>query len=117
MKNIVILFALLPLLVAAQCNPSPLPPSPAPAPTVVVDAGPAPTVDAGPSPTPPAPTTPVGFACANLAALTCSAGMPGCEAALQHMVDAKITTVDLPCLTLAKSKPVARACQPHVACP
>jgi hypothetical protein len=124
-NKLIMLFALLPLLVAAQCNPAPLPPSP---PDPVADASPPPSptpdppaptvvVDAGPAPSPPAPTTPVEAACANLRALSCSAGVNGCEATLQHVVDSKLTPVDLGCLTAAKAKAAVRACRPAVACP
>lgn len=120
MKNkLVPLLALLPLLVAAQCNPSPQPPAP---PAPVIDAGPAPVpaptptvaMEAGP---PPTPSTPVALACANLRALGCQEGSNGCETQLQHMVDKTITMVNLSCITLAKSKDAARACKPAVACP
>jgi hypothetical protein len=122
MKRLFILFALLPLMVAAQCNPPPQPP-PVPEPVAVAGASPAPaptdSVDAGPTPAPPDPavTPGVRLACAKLAQLACAEGGSSCQRVLQKAIDARITLVPLDCIVGADSKPAVRACGPFIICP
>lgn len=125
MKNIVtIVLCLFAVLACNSCVPQP-PPVP---PVVVVDAGPTPApappspppvviVDAGPPAPEPIIDPSVRGACANLAALHCAEGMPGCEVALQKAFVSRLTTVPLDCLISARSKGDVRACGRFVACP
>lgn len=101
----------------AACNscaatspaPAPAPTQPAPQPpVVVVDAAPGPTPDVDPG---------VRDACANLAALHCAEGMPGCAGVLQKALNERLTAIPLDCLVAAHSKADVHACGPFVACP
>lgn len=85
------------LLALEACPPSPAPPSPD-----ASDAAPSPQADA---------STPSVAACANMAAAGCPEGkVSNCAVTLDHVVAARLTRVDVACLTTKTTKAELRAC-------
>lgn len=88
---------------AAECPPSPAPPGPD-----ASDAGPPVARDAS---APVDASSPSATACANLAALGCTEGKAAnCAATIDHVLAEHLTTVNVACLSGAKTKAAAHAC-------
>ena len=65
----------------------------------------------------PIPSADYAAACSNLAHIGCQDGVPAsCPAILEQMVTARLTNVNVACLTSAGNVEVARGCG-GVACP
>jgi hypothetical protein len=94
------------LLTLTACPPAPVPPPPPDASDAAVHFE-ASAFDAADS---------YAAACGNLAAIGCKDGAdPNCAVVLKHAVDARITPVDVSCLTHAKDVSAAKVCG-FVAC-
>lgn len=103
------LLALCAFILCSACTTQPQPvPAPAPDPTPVVigDAAPEPEdVDAAHKAT-------AATACESMHAAGCdeAGSVASCTSVIQHAVTAKLTKVDLACLTAAKTKAAVRKC-------
>lgn len=101
MRLVIVSFAFVTTLIAAECPPRPAP---------------QPLGDAAPPPAQFDASVESLAACANLADAGCEDGMrANCGVAIDHARLSRVTPIDLPCLTTQRTKAALRGC--GAACP